>query len=503
MRAEQLQVELHPRSPWEAMELGNALVRRHARAIWLPWLLLSLPVFVLVNALGWALGMVGWAGLVMWWLKPLFDRIPLYVLSRAVFGAAPSVRVTLAAQWHWGWRAMPGYLLWRRLGPARALYLPVDLLEGGKQAAQRRNIMGHGIRSTAVLLTTVCVHFEGVLILATFALGLMFVPVELLSESTKAAWALITQQPPDWALVLLNAVSWLAASVVEPFYVGAGFGLYLDRRTRLEAWDVEIGLRRLRTRLSATLTSLLCVLVLGLAVPAVALAAPQCPAPKQGSTLAKIFPVVADDPRFLQATAQTRKDPLLHPVRKQQVWVRKTPDDKKLQKSKDSALLNSIAKGFAFVGEFGLWIGIALLVLLLLKTRRYWWPWLYDMARPLPPPPTEMTTDAHATAEALPRDIVASVRRLWQQGRQRHALALLYRASVEAMVARTGAVLVPGATEADCLRAARALPEREDREAFGGMVRVWQYAAYAQHLPDAEGFEALLQRLALRFGWAA
>jgi len=27
--------------------------------------------------------------------------------------------------------------------------------------------------------------------------------------------------------------------VVEPFYVGAGFAMYLNRRVELEAWDVE------------------------------------------------------------------------------------------------------------------------------------------------------------------------------------------------------------------------------------------------------------------------
>ena len=103
----------------------------------------------------------------------------------------------------------------------------------------------------------------------------------------------------------------------------------------------------------------------------------------------------------------------------------------------------------------------------------------------------------------LPADIVGSVRALWQDGRRRRALALLYRASVEAMVQRTGAVLVPGATEADCLRAARGLPDPADRDAFAGMVRVWQYAAYAERLPDTETLDTLLQRLAARFGWAA
>src|SRR3546814_11541948 len=73
----------------------------------------------------------------MWWLKPLFDRIPLFVLSRAVFGETPTTRQTLAAQRCWGWRAMRGHLLWRRISVVRALSLPVDLLEGAAAARLR------------------------------------------------------------------------------------------------------------------------------------------------------------------------------------------------------------------------------------------------------------------------------------------------------------------------------------------------------------------------------
>ena len=69
------------------------------------------------------------------------------------------------------------------------------------------------------------------------------------------------------------------------------------------------------------------------------------------------------------------------------------------------------------------------------------------------------------------------------------------------MVMQTGVVLVPGATEADCLRAARAWPDVQARDAFTGMVRIWQYAAYAEQLPDNATFEVLLQRLADSFGW--
>ena len=70
------------------------------------------------------------------------------------------------------------------------------------------------------------------------------------------------------------------------------------------------------------------------------------------------------------------------------------------------------------------------------------------------------------------------------------------------MVARTGVLLVPGATEAECLRASRALGATEDRDAFASAVRTWQYAAYADRMPDEATFEALLSRLSQRFGWA-
>jgi hypothetical protein len=31
----------------------------------------------------------------------------------------------------------------------------------------------------------------------------------------------------------------VAVAIVEPFFVGAGFAMYLNRRVELEAWDIE------------------------------------------------------------------------------------------------------------------------------------------------------------------------------------------------------------------------------------------------------------------------
>jgi hypothetical protein len=36
----------------------------------------------------------------------------------------------------------------------------------------------------------------------------------------------------------------LAVFAIEPFYVAAGFAMYLNRRAELEAWDIEQELKR-------------------------------------------------------------------------------------------------------------------------------------------------------------------------------------------------------------------------------------------------------------------
>ena len=45
------------------------------------------------------------------------------------------------------------------------------------------------------------------------------------------------------------AVAYAAAvAFLEPLYVAAGFGMYLNRRVELEAWDIEQEFRRAQPR---------------------------------------------------------------------------------------------------------------------------------------------------------------------------------------------------------------------------------------------------------------
>lgn len=530
MRLEALTVALRPRSPWEAVELGTALVRRHAAAIWRPWLWLTLPVLVLLNVLAWSIDALWLAAIVMWWLKPVFDRVPLYVLSRAVFGEVPTTVQTLRAQGRWGTRWLPAYLGWRRLGPARSLLLPVDLLEGehGAHARARRRALGGSVYGVGALLTIVCVHFEAALYLGAIVGAMMFIPNEYLPDAARGFTEMLREQPL-WLQFGFNAVAWLATTLVEPFYVGAGFGLYLNRRTEIEAWDIELVLRRLRARLLAAAVPLAAAgLVLSaLLLPLPSLAeggAPSCPmvvddatatemdnpakrAPVadassgDGGRLDQLFVPLADDSSLRKAVARAYASPTLSPKRKVTRWLPRDPKPKP-RESELPAWLSGLGSAFGIVGEFGLWIVFGGLALLLLLTVRYWGPWLRGGAAMLLREPAAPRQEPLPAAEPLPDDIATAVRRLWHDGHHRQALALLYRASVESMAQRANVVLVPGATEAQCLRASRQLPLADERDLFARAVRTWQYAAYAGRLPAAADFDDLLLALTQRFGWA-
>lgn len=502
MRPEDLDVALRPRSSWEAMELGAALLRRHAGAIWRPWLLATLPVVVALNALAWWSDLFWLAGLLLWWLKPAFDRIPLYVLSRGVFGRSPGTRETLRAQWSFGRGALPGHLLWRRLSPARSLLMPVDMLEGttGVQRRARRRVVGAPAYGQAAVLTWTCWHFELALTLGAVAAVFVAIPAELLPDSLRSLWVLLGAGPPAWLQLGMNVAGWLAMSLVGPFYVAAGFGLYLNRRTEIEAWDVELAFRRLRERLQAQAAAPLLVAALACAWLLPSAARAQDPVHKaEPATLQQLFGQPLDeDARFRDAARRAYADPLLGGRRTLVEWRPKHPAAAETREGPD---LSGPLRALSMLAEWALWIGAAVLLLAIVLTAPRWLPWLRGSGRRVAQAQPVAQTIAVAAPEALPADVAAAVRLLWRQGRQREALALLYRGSVEAMARQAGVELPPGATEAHCLRAARALPRATARELFARVVGVWQYAAYAGRLPEDGEFEALLDVARVQWEW--
>lgn len=248
MQIADLRLAVRPRLPYEAMDLGPRLVQAEAGPLCRVWFAVTLPVLAVAAVLAWQRhGLLAW--LLLWWLKPVYDHALLAVLSHRVFGETPTLRATLrllAASWRQG---LPGALLWRRLSMSRAYLLPVRLLEQlpRRERNARISLLRNRYTGRARWLHIVMMHFEMLLMAAMISMVFWFAP------ATQAEWLWLqlsqTDSVPTGLIVLLG---WYAAmTLVEPCYVAAGFTLYLNRRTELEAWDLELAFRHMRARLDA------------------------------------------------------------------------------------------------------------------------------------------------------------------------------------------------------------------------------------------------------------
>lgn len=264
MRLSDASVVIRPRSTWEAMDLGVLLAREHRVLLMSSWALVSLPIFALISLVLWDYPSV--AVLVFWWLKPAFERLPLYILSKALFGETPTLKQALR-QWP---RLLKGQLLasltWRRFSLSRSFVMPVVQLEGlsGQARQQRLGVLQQRNAGAARWLTLIGIHLETALWIGLMALFYLFLPQQVELDWDWQQLALASSQDWLWLEHLSNAFYALILVLWEPIYVACGFSLYLNRRTVLEAWDLELVFRRLRQRLGSTVAILL--LAVGLLV---------------------------------------------------------------------------------------------------------------------------------------------------------------------------------------------------------------------------------------------
>ena len=256
MRPDALTVETRARASWEATDLGLALVQTHWKSLCAPWFAITIPVTLLAFVLTYLStrdGNGNWYGsALIWWLKPLYDRVLLHVMSRAVFGEAVSWRDALRAIPGLLWRSgLFRALTWARFSPRRSFRLPIWQLEGvtGAKRQQRlRALKGNG----AIRLIFVCSTFELILLIGVIGLLFMLMPPELVSSRLESfSDSFTTDKVPFWFEAVYNLIYLFVIPIVEPFYVAAGFMLYLNRRTELEGWDIELGFRTLAARLEA------------------------------------------------------------------------------------------------------------------------------------------------------------------------------------------------------------------------------------------------------------
>jgi hypothetical protein len=515
MLLDSLSVNLRPRTPWEAADLGLALLRRHARAVYTAWAMLTLPILLTLTAIGQLIDQPTVALMLFWLLKPFYDQVPLRVLAGAVFGRVPDWREVVRESWRGLRVVLPWLTIWR-LGPRRALLLPVDLLEGlkGPRRRERTAVIGRGSGSTAVLLTIAGAHLETMLYLSIGVLGLMFVPTEFFSEAGKIFWDTLIENPPPWTAWLTALMYWLALSIIEPVYIASGFGLYLNRRTGLEGWDIELGFRDLRRRLAGLgrTLPLLALLLLPLLGSEPARATPpaevvaempepeslRCPIPGDvAGDLPELLgqPPAAGMAEFVAAASAAQEHPDLRPTATVRTWQRRQPPE--APTPTDTPLwAAALGEAFALVTEHLLWVAVALLIAIgLFFAWKQGWLDVERYRGVLGRGPAATTLgELPPEDEPLPPlpELPALVLGLWRDGRRREALALAYRGTVALTGEGLGQPLPPGCTEAQCLRALGGWPDPGAARVLTGLVRCWRNAAYGDRWPAEDELAALL-----------
>jgi len=462
-------IALRRRTPWEAMDLGLAMLQRWWREAYVP----HLAVGIAIALVGWGLSL--WAEkavialLFIWWLKPLYDRVVLHVLSRAVFGEVQSARHVLGAAREWLGTGLAMALTVGRLDTARSFNLPVRQLEGQRARAgrERRGVLGRRVSSYATWLTIVCAHFEVVLYWSLGRLTTLFLPAKG-NEGQDFFAAFFTGSIFDYGDVLAYAA---AVLLLEPFYVAAGFALYLNRRTLLEGWDIEVALRKITQRHAAAAVLLVCCMVPLLC-----------------------FAQEKKDPKQEIAEVLKAKE-FPHPVDTTH-WQRRHP----LEPAERAASEGDSDRDYSWLGALGYVLANVVRVLfwaLAAAAIAYaiWW-----LARMLPrmrapaaaayrPPASLFGMDI--APEKLPADVAAAALALARDGRLREALGLLYRGSLSDLVHRRGVELLASHTELEALQLATRRVDPERSAYLQTLVRIWRECAYSRRAPARLEVESL------------
>jgi hypothetical protein len=498
MQLERIGVALRPRTALEAMDLGAVMLRAHARQVWSAWFAFTLPIFIACQLIAWLTSMP-WLGLLLpWWLRPLFERIPLYVLSRAVFERTPGWRETLKGQMHWPWARTIAALTWLRLDTHRSVRMPMELLEGvsAQQRPARWRVLSRPLGGKASGLTWTCLLFEFVLFISLCTFTLWLLPGEVLPDSMRDLNQALQLPAFKHALVwIASCVMYVSMSLIEPLYVAAGFALYLNRRTQLEAWDIDLMFRRLRQRLlDAGLAAVFLICVSCFSVTAHAADAGPAKAPSVQAGIAETFhqPLDDKDASFSREANFVYLDPHFGAAHQVMRWVPKVTSKKTDEAPSPSffafGMFGELAAGLINVLMWTLLAGaiVALVVFIVRRVRVTG----MDVDRPERKLASLKTSAVQETV--LPDDLAGTAGELWRNGHRREALSLLYRGSMLRAAATLHMQVPVDATESDWLRHAKTLDDPSRRDQLVNIVRTWQFAAYAGRYPGDAEFASLL-----------
>jgi hypothetical protein len=330
-------------------------------------------------------------------------------------------------------------------------------------------VLGHRVGGYATWLTLLSLGVELFVLTGSFGLlAQIFLPAK--ADDGKGFFEAVFGAADDSAPVFSFEDAWAYAAavlVLEPFYVAAGFALYLNRRTQLEGWDIEVAFRRIAQRHAAALLFVAFATLSFFVAPGVQ--------------------AQEKDPRTeIREVLKAKEFGYYKDVTRWEPRARDKPGG-----DVDTTWLRALGYALAKAGEVALWAGAGALIAYAL-----WWA-----ARMMPRPgdgpqepyqPPAALFGMELAPETLPPDVGAAAAALARDGRLREALGLLYRGALSELVHKRGVRLLVSHTEGDVLRLSG------DLDYLKNLIDAWRRCAYAKRMPMA----AEVERLAAGYGAA-
>ena len=487
MNIDSLSVVVRPRRIWEAGDLGIAMVRRWFSGIYIPWLILLLSVWLLLTIL--LPRNPTLVILIIWWIKPILGRTILYVLSRRMFGVNTTTLGTLKHTPKLMLLPMAGRLTLFRLSPMRVIIEAVNMLEGLKGELRRRRgavLTSHLAANPYGIALAFCI-FEWIVIFSgLYQASMILIPEEF------------HYQMPDHFLDDSN--HWLfsifyvaTVAFLEPFYVATCFALYLNIRTLIEGWDLELQFRKWVQRCKA-LQAGVSVLLLGLWLgfypsPAMAQedaelkpveeAAEEAPNASQRSPHADAHASAALLDEIIQ------DEVYLVPEETKVGWHPRDYENNEGSQTNHSGLLSALGSVLGYVFII---VVIVILAFFLVYLTRHMFIGSRGKAskdRSIEARKPEEAYHALIDPASLPDDIAAAATSAWQKGDHRLALSYLFRGALLALSKSDRLDIPSTATEEECLHLVGQAFKGSLLAFFKKLTRTWQRLAYA-HEPIGE-----------------
>ena len=403
--------------------------------------------------------------LIMWLLKPLFDRPVLHIISVRFFESGADMKRLLRGMGKSLYRGLLGDLLWRRFSPLRAAAMPVRVLEPrkktGNRLADRIKLLKKGGLGYCFLLSCWGVALEAALLIGE----MLFILI--MAEFLGVDFDIFSGAFIKNAEIYIFAAWCFNYMLVETIYVCKGFSLYINSRIEVEGWDIEVIFRGFADKLRKKKTggALIVLCLFCLFFPAKSLAAEEVPLEKLQNIL--------ESPDF---------------GGERDSWgirLKNTPQERDIPDFNIDPALEKLRLIFAYVLRSILIIFIAALAVFLFLYARKFNNKRNAAVKEF------ATTILYGIPAENPQALLEKAMDFFEQGNLRMAWGYCTAAAILSWPLYRGVNFPPNATESDCVDIVSSMPafNRDEVQDFCKLIKYWVNFAYAGQLPPSGSFE--------------